>query len=207
LIDPYAKAIAGKMEWHDSLFGYEVGHPDDDLSFSTLDSAQYVPKAVVINPNFDWGNDKAPKIPYHNTIIYEAHVKGFTKLHPGIPENIRGTYAALAHPVSIKYLKDLGITAIELLPVHHFIIDQHLVKNNLTNYWGYNTIGFFAPDVRYSSRGIMGEQVNEFKQMVKQLHNAGIEVILDVVYNHTGEGNHCGPPSASAALITRLIID
>ena len=193
LIDPYAKAIAGEMKWHDSLFGYEVGHADDDLSFNTLDSAQYVPKAVVINPNFDWGNDKAPKIPYHNTIIYEAHVKGFTKLHPGIPENIRGTYAALAHPVTIKYLKDLGITAIELLPVHHFIIDEHLVKNNLTNYWGYNTIGFFAPDVRYSSRGIMGEQVNEFKQMVKQLHNAGIEVILDVVYNHTGEGNHCGP--------------
>ena len=193
LIDPYAKAIAGTMQWHDSLFGYEVGHADEDLSFSTLDSGPYVPKSVVINPHFDWGNDRAPKIPYHNTIIYEVHVKGFTILHPSIPENMRGTYAGLAHPVTIKYLKELGVTAVELMPVHHFIIDRHLVKNNLTNYWGYNTIGFFAPDVRYSSSGILREQVNEFKQMVKALHKAGIEVILDVVYNHTGEGNHCGP--------------
>jgi len=193
LIDPYAKAIAGKIEWHDSLFGYEVGHPDEDLSFSTSNSAPYVPKSVVINPHFDWENDRAPKIPYHNSIIYEIHVKGFTKLHPEIPEEIRGTYAALAHPVTIKYLKDLGITAIELMPVHHYIIDRHLAKNNLTNYWGYNTIGFFAPDVRYCSGGVLGEQVNEFKQMVKELHKAGIEVILDVVYNHTGEGNQMGP--------------
>ena len=193
LIDPYAKAISGTIQWHDSLFGYEVGHPDEDLSFSHTDSAPYVPKSVVIDPAFDWEGDKAPNIPYHRSIIYETHVKGFTKLHPDIPEEIRGTYAALAHPVSINYLKELGITAVELMPVHHFVTDRHLVENNLTNYWGYNTIGFFAPDVRFSSRGILGEQVVEFKKMVKEMHKAGIEVILDVVYNHTGEGNQMGP--------------
>ncbi len=193
LIDPYAKAIAGQIEWHDSLFGYEVGHPQGDLSFSQLDSAAYVPKAVVIDPYFDWEGDSFPNIPYHNTIIYEAHVKGFTKLHPGIPEEIRGTYASIAHPITIDYLKSLGITAVELMPVHHHIIDRFLVERNLTNYWGYNTIGFFAPDIRYSSSGALGGQVTEFKNMVKALHKAGIEVILDVVYNHTGEGNHLGP--------------
>ena len=193
LIDPYAKALAGTIKWDDSLFGYEVGAANEDLSFNDTDSGPCVPKAVVIDPQFDWGNDKAPKIPYHNTIIYEVHVKGFTKLHPGIPEKIRGTYAGIGHPVTIKYLKDLGITAVELMPVHQFIIDRHVVKNKLTNYWGYNTIGFFTPDVRYSSSGVLGGQVKEFKQMVKDLHKAGIEVILDVVYNHTGEGNHYGP--------------
>ncbi|WP_187262981.1 glycogen debranching protein GlgX [Pontibacter beigongshangensis] len=193
LIDPYAKAIAGTIEWHDSLFGYEVGHPDEDLSFSKADSAPYIPKSVVVDPNFDWEGDKAPKVPYHKTVIYEAHVKGFTKLHPDIPENIRGTYAALGHPVTIKYLQDLGITAIELMPVHHFVTDRYLMEKDLTNYWGYNSIGFFAPDVRYSSTGVLGEQVVEFKKMVKELHKAGIEVILDVVYNHTAEGNHMGP--------------
>ncbi|WP_242927395.1 glycogen debranching protein GlgX [Pontibacter vulgaris] len=193
LIDPYAKAISGTIDWHDSLFGYEVGNEQEDLSFSETDNAPYIPKAVVADPNFDWEGDKPPKIPYHRTIIYEAHVKGFTKLHPDIPENIRGTYAALAHPVTINYLKELGITAIELLPIHHFITDRHLAENNLTNYWGYNTIGYFAPDVRYSSSGTEGQQVIEFKNMVKKLHKAGIEVILDVVYNHTGEGNHMGP--------------
>jgi len=193
LIDPYAKAIAGTIQWHDSLFGYKVDSPDQDLSFSEMDSAPYIPKSVVIDSSFDWENDRAPKIPYHNTIIYEAHVKGFTVLHPEIPEEIRGTYAALGHPVVIEYLQKLGITAIELMPVHHYVIDRHLVQNKLSNYWGYNTIGFFAPDVRYSSSGATGEQVNEFKQMVKQLHRAGIEVILDVVYNHTGEGNQMGP--------------
>jgi isoamylase len=193
LIDPYAKAIAGTIQWHDSLFGYEVGHADEDLSFSTTNSGPYVPKSVVIDPHFDWENDRSPKIPYHNSIIYEVHVKGFTKLHPDIPEPIRGSYAALGHPVTIKYLQQLGITAVELMPVHHFIIDRHLVQNELTNYWGYNTIGFFAPDVRYSSSGVLGNQVKEFKQMVKELHKGGIEVILDVVYNHTGEGNHLGP--------------
>ncbi|WP_266205965.1 glycogen debranching protein GlgX [Pontibacter kalidii] len=193
LLDPYAKAITRTIEWHDSLFGYELGHPDEDLSFSKADSAPYIPKCVVIDPSFDWEGDRKPKIPYHKTIIYETHVKGFTKLHPDIPEEIRGTYAALAHPVTIKYLKELGITAIELMPVHHFINDRHLAEKGLSNYWGYNTIGFFAPDVRYSSSGTHGEQVVEFKQMVKALHKAGIEVILDVVYNHTAEGNHMGP--------------
>jgi len=193
LIDPYAKAISGTVEWHDSLFSYEVGSPDEDLSMSKTDSAPFIPKSVVVDPAFDWGGDKAPKIPYHRTIIYETHIKGFTQMHPDIPEEIRGTYAGLGHPVTIKYLQDLGITAIELMPVHHFITDRYLEEKNLTNYWGYNSIGFFAPDVRYSSSGTLGEQVVEFKEMVKALHKAGIEVILDVVYNHTGEGNHMGP--------------
>lgn len=193
LIDPYAKAIAGTMEWNDSLFGYEIGHPDEDLSFSKTDSAPFLPKGVVVDPAFDWEGDKPPGIPYHRSVIYELHVKGFTQLNPEIPEDIRGTYAAIAHPASINYLKELGITAVELMPVHHFVSDRHLIDNGLTNYWGYNTIGFFAPDVRYSSSGVMGEQVQEFKNMVKELHKSGIEVILDVVYNHTAEGNHMGP--------------
>jgi isoamylase len=193
LIDPYAKAIAGKIEWSDALFGYDVTSEEKDLSISTTDSAPFLPKCVVVDPAFDWGDDKAPKIEYHNTIIFETHVRGFTKLHPDIPENIRGTYAAIGHPVTIEYLKKLGITAIELMPVHHFIADRHLVEKGLTNYWGYNTIGFFAPEVRYSSSGVRGEQVVEFKNMVKALHAAGIEVILDVVYNHTAEGNELGP--------------
>ncbi|HEU4469839.1 MAG TPA: glycogen debranching protein GlgX [Flavisolibacter sp.] len=193
LIDPYAKAIAGTVQWHDALFGYEVGHPDEDLSFSDIDSAPYIPKSVVIDHHFDWGNDRPPKIPYHQSIIYEMHVKGFTQLHPGIPENIRGTYAAIAHPESIRYLKELGVTAVELMPVHHFVSDRHLREQGLSNYWGYNTIGFFAPDARYSSSGVQGQQVAEFKHMVRELHKAGMEVILDVVYNHTGEGNQMGP--------------
>lgn len=193
LLDPYAKAIAGKIEWSDSLFGYEVGSEEEDLSLSEQDSAAFLPKCVVIDPTFDWESDTPPRIPYHKSIIYEAHVRGFTMLHPDIPKDIRGSYSALAHPVTIEYLKKLGITAIELMPVHHFIADRHLVEKGLTNYWGYNTIGFFAPEVRYSSSGVLGEQVNEFKNMVKELHKAGIEVILDVVYNHTAEGNHMGP--------------
>jgi len=193
LIDPYAKAISGTINWSNALFGYEIGHPEEDLSFNDEDSAPFIPKSVVIDPSFDWENDKLPKIPYHQTIIYEAHVKGFTKLHPEIPEEIRGTYAAIGHPATIKYLKELGITAIELMPVHHFVNDKILQDKGLNNYWGYNSIGFLAPDVRYSSSGVMGEQVTEFKQMVKALHKAGIEVILDVVYNHTGEGNQMGP--------------
>ncbi|MFL5788164.1 MAG: glycogen debranching protein GlgX [Flavisolibacter sp.] len=193
LIDPYAKAIAGNIQWHDALFGYEVGNPQEDLSFSDIDNAAYIPKAVVIDSNFNWEGDQKLSIPYHKTIIYETHVKGFTQTHPDIPENIKGTYAALAHPVSIKYLKDLGITAIELMPVHHFLNDRMLLEKGLTNYWGYNTIGFFAPDVRYCSSNGIGDQVFEFKNMVKELHKAGIEVILDVVYNHTAEGNQMGP--------------
>jgi isoamylase len=193
LIDPYAKAISGTMQWHDALFGYEMGHPDEDLSFSTIDSAPYIPKSVVIDPEFDWEGVKPPKIPYYKSIIYETHVKGFTRTHPDIPNEIRGTYAGLAHPITIQYLRELGVTAVELMPVHHFITDRYLKDKGLTNYWGYNTIGFFAPDVRYCSSGSLGEQVLEFKTMVKELHRAGIEVILDVVYNHTGEGNHMGP--------------
>lgn len=193
LIDPYAKSIAGPVKWHEAAFGYDVNSPDKDLSFSETDSGPYVPKSVVINPNFDWEDDKVLDIPYHKTIIYEMHVKGFTMLNPEIPEEIKGTYAALAHPATIKYLKDLGVTAVELMPVHHFIIDQHLIEKGLSNYWGYNTIGFFAPDVRYSSSGVHGEQVIEFKSMVKELHKAGLEVIIDVVYNHTAEGNELGP--------------
>jgi glycogen operon protein len=193
LIDPYAKAISGTVQWHDALYGYQIGHPEEDLSFSKVDSAPYIPKSVVIDTEFDWEDDRPPKIPYHKSIIYETHVKGFTQLHPQIPNEIRGTYAAIAHPVTISYLQKLGITAIELMPVHHFINDRFLTEKGLNNYWGYNSIGFFAPDVRYSSSGKLGEQVTEFKNMVKELHRAGIEVILDVVYNHTGEGNHMGP--------------
>ena len=191
LNDPYAKAISGTIQWHDSLFGYEMGK--DDVSFSSVDSAPYVPKSVVIDQAFDWEGDQLLKIPYHKTIIYEAHVKGLTHLHPDVPENIRGTYTAIAHPSIIGHLKSLGITAIELMPVHHFVNDRFLAEKGLSNYWGYNSIGFFAPDVRYASGGTQGQQVAEFKNMVKQLHKAGIEVILDVVYNHTGEGNHMGP--------------
>jgi isoamylase len=193
LLDPYAKAIAGNIEWHDALFGYEVGHEQEDLSFSSVDSAPYLPKCVVIDPAFEWGDDRPPKTPYHKTIIYETHIRGFTKLHPDVPEHLRGTYAGLAHPACIDYLKHLGVSAIEIMPSHFFVADRHLTEKGLTNYWGYNTIGFFAPETRYASSGVLGEQVREFKDMVKTLHAAGIEVIMDVVYNHTAEGNHLGP--------------
>lgn len=193
LIDPYAKAVAGIITWDDSLFGYDVNHEEKDLSFSESDSSPFIPKSVVIDEAFDWEGVKAPKTAYHHTILYEAHVKGLTKQLEAIPENIRGTYSGIAHPQTIKYLKDLGITAIELMPVHHFVSDRHLQEKGLSNYWGYNSIGFFAPDARYSSQGVRGEQVKEFKEMVKALHKAGIEVILDVVYNHTAEGNELGP--------------
>jgi isoamylase len=193
LIDPYAKAIAGDIEWNASLYGYNIGDEEGDLGFNDEDSAAFVPRSVVIDGTFNWEDDKFPKLPYHLSVIYEAHVKGLTKLHPEVPENIRGSYAAIAHPAIIQYLKSLGITAIELMPVHHFITDNFLHEKGKTNYWGYNTIGFFAPDPRYSSGGNKGEQVNEFKTMVKELHKAGIEVILDVVYNHTAEGNQLGP--------------
>jgi len=193
LLDPYAKAIAGNIRWDNSLFGYELGDPLMDLSFSESDNTAFIPKSVVIDPEYDWTGDIHPKTDYHETVIYEMHVKGFTKTHPDIPENIRGTYAGLAHPAAIDYLKKLGVTAVELMPVHQFISDHHLQEKGLTNYWGYNTIGFFAPDSRYASSDVRGGQVNEFKDMVKALHAAGIEVILDVVYNHTGEGNELGP--------------
>lgn len=194
LLDPYAKAISGTIQWNDALFGYEVGNEQNDLSFSQADSAPFITKSVVIDPKFDWEGDKPPGIAYYNTVIYEAHVKGFTNLNEEIPEEIRGTYTAIAHPKSIEYLKNLGITAIELMPVHYFLDDRGLHEKGLSNYWGYNTIGFFAPDARYSNKAALdNHQVNEFKNMVKELHKAGIEVILDVVYNHTGEGNQMGP--------------
>ena len=193
LMDPYAKAIAGSIEWDNSLFGYDIGNPGEDLSFSETDSAPFLSKCVVIDPAFDWEGDQPLRIENHKTIIYEAHVRGLTKNHPDIPEAIRGTYAGIAHPVVIKHLKELGVTAIELMPVHHFIVDRHLKEKGLTNYWGYNTIAFFTPDTLYSSSGVRSEQVTEFKRMVKELHKAGIEVILDVVYNHTAEGNQMGP--------------
>ncbi len=162
LIDPYAKAISGTVQWDDALFAYTIG--DDDMSLDTTDSAPFVPKAVVIDNKFDWGNDSPPRVPMHQSVIYETHVKGFTATHPDIPEEIRGTYAALAHPVAINYLKELGITAVELLPIHHFLTDRHLKDKGLTNYWGYNSIGFFAPDVRYSASGTHGEQVMEWSR-------------------------------------------
>ncbi len=195
LIDPYAKALAGSLQWHKSVFGYEMGEDDGDdgSSFNEEDSAPYVPKSVVVSNEFDWEDDKPLLTSYSDTIIYEAHVKGLTKLHPAIPEPIRGTFAAVSHPVMIEYLKDLGINAIELMPVHYFISDKTLEDKGLHNYWGYNTIAFFAPDNKYSASNEAGEIVKEFKTMVKELHKAGIEVILDVVYNHTAEGNQLGP--------------
>jgi glycogen operon protein len=193
LLDPYTKAIAGSIRWSDELFGYRIGHPEADLSRDDRDSAPYLPKCVVIDPAFSWGNDMPPRIPWHKTLIYELHVKGFTAHHPGVPQELRGTYAGLACPAVINYLQALGITAVEFMPVHQFVADRHLVDRGLTNYWGYNTIGFFTPEAHYSSSGVLGQQVTEFKTLVRTLHREGIEVILDVVYNHTGEGSHMGP--------------
>ncbi len=193
LLDPYARAIAGKIEWNDTLFGYNVKSPKKDLSFSKSDSGPYIPKSVVVDNAFDWEGVERPNIPDHKSIIYETHVKGFTELSKDIPEKIRGTYAAIGHPASIEYFQKLGITAVELMPIHHFVHDRHLKEQDLANYWGYNTIGYFAPHAPYASSGVCGSQVNEFKEMVKALHKAGIEVILDVVYNHTAEGNQLGP--------------
>src|SRR5690606_4258701 len=192
LIDPYARAIAGDLKWDDALFAYQIGHSDADLSFSTADSAPYVPKCVVVEGAFTWGEDRPPKVPWSETVIYEAHVKGMTMLHPDVPANLRGTYLGLASDAVLDHLKSLGVTAIELLPVHHFATDRRLADLNLTNYWGYQTLGYFAPDPRYAT-GCHGEQVTEFKTMVKAFHREGIEVIHDVVYNHTFEGNHLGP--------------
>jgi glycogen operon protein len=193
LIDPYAKAVAGHLNWDAPVFGYTIGDPAQDLSRDSNDDAWGVPKAVVTTSHFDWENDRPPLTPFHDSVLYELHVKGFTARHPDIPEELRGTYAGLAHPVAIEYLKKLGITAVELMPVHEFVDDKHLLDRKLRNYWGYNSINFFAPEARYSAAGDQGEQIGEFKAMVKALHRAGIEVILDVVYNHTAEGNHMGP--------------
>jgi len=190
VLDPYAKAIDGQFDWGQPLFSYNFGDPD---SRNDDDSAPNMPKSVVINPYFDWGVDRPPSHDYADTVIYEAHVKGLTQTHPDIPDNIRGTYAAVAHPAIVEHLQNLGINAIELMPVHHFANDSTLIDKGLSNYWGYNTIGFLAPDSKYSSSPNPGGQVQEFKAMVRTLHEAGIEVILDVVYNHTAEGNHMGP--------------
>src|SRR5690349_22581927 len=195
LLDPYAKAIEGQAENDQSLYSYTFGDEDaaTTTEINTDDSVRHTIHSVVINPFFDWGDDRPPRHEYHESIIYEAHVKGLTMLHPEIPEEIRGTYAGIAHPAMIKHLSDLGITAIELLPVHQFVQDAPLVDRGLSNYWGYNTIGFLAPHNAYAAGGQRGQQVLEFKAMVKALHEADIEVILDVVYNHTAEGNHMGP--------------
>ena len=193
VIDPYAKAIAGEVDWNAPVFGYRIGSPHEDFERDDEDSAWGMPKGVVANTQFDWQDDRPPGTPLHDSVIYEVHVKGFTATHPDVPEELRGTYAGLATPPVIEYLKKLGITAVELLPVHDFLDDKRLVEAGLRNYWGYNTVNFFSPEARYCSSGDRGEQVTEFKSMVRALHRAGIEVILDVVYNHTAEGNHLGP--------------
>jgi glycogen operon protein len=193
LIDPYARALAGSVGWESPVFGYPLGGEEEDLARDDGDSAAGVPRCVVVDPSFDWSGDRPPATPFHETVIYEAHVKGLTMRHPEVPESQRGTYAGLASPPILEYLKRLGVTAIELMPVHAFLDDHYLVERGLRNYWGYNTIDFFAPEARYSGSGDRGGQVREFKEMVKALHGAGIEVLLDVVYNHTAEGNHLGP--------------
>ena len=193
LIDPYAKALSKQVDWNSPVFGYTLGNPNEDLTPDFQDDAHAVPKGVVTASYFDWENDRPPLTPLHNTVIYEVHVKGLTAQHPSVPEEIRGTYAGVAYPSVIEYLKRLGVTAVELMPVHAFLDDKILLEKGLRNYWGYNSINFFSPDARYSSSGDRGEQIGEFKGMVKALHRAGIEVILDVVYNHTAEGNHLGP--------------
>jgi glycogen operon protein len=192
LLDPYAKAISGRIAWNDSLFGYSAGERADDRSFNDQDSAPDIPKSIVIDTAFSWGDDRPPRTPWSQTVIYECNIMGMTALHPDIPEHLRGRYLGLASDSVLDHLLSLGVTAIELLPVQHLAVERELVERGLTNYWGYNTIGFFAPDPRYAT-GCGGEQVEEFKSMVKAFHRVGIEVILDVVYNHTAEGNHLGP--------------
>src|SRR6476620_1329536 len=188
LLDPYAKSLEGALRWSDALFGYTIGHRREDLSLDRRDSASGVPRCKVIDPAFTWGDDRRPNVPWHDTVIYELHVRGFTMQHPDVPPPLRGTYAGLATGAVIEHLKRLGVTSVELMPVHAFVDERALVEKGLRNYWGYNTIGFFAPDARYSASG----KVSEFKTMVKALHSAGLEVILDVVYNHTAEGNQLG---------------
>jgi isoamylase len=192
LLDPYAKAITGTPEWGPESFGYRWGEAEDSVP-SDLDSAPCMPRSVVIDPQFPWGEDPRPNTSWADTVIYETHVRGFTMRHPDVPPSLRGTYAGLAHPAAIEHLTRLGVTAVELMPVHHFVDPMHLTEKGLRNYWGYDSIGYFAPEARYSSIGNRGGQVREFKAMVRALHRAGLEVILDVVYNHTAEGNHLGP--------------
>ncbi|HTI50038.1 MAG TPA: glycogen debranching protein GlgX [Planctomycetaceae bacterium] len=193
LLDPYARAIGRHLTWNDALYGYKIGDPTQDLSIDERDSAAYAPRALVVDTAFTWGNDEPLRTPWHRTVIYELHVRGFTKNLPGIPQELRGTYAGLATEPAIRHLVDMGVTAVELMPVHHHIDEPFLVQRNQVNYWGYNTLGFFAPDLRYSSARHAYFVVQEFKSMVRALHAAGLEVILDVVYNHTAEGNQLGP--------------
>lgn len=190
LLDPYAKAVEGEVTWHPSVFGHD---PDDPLLPNLLDSAPYVPRSIVVDDAFDWGDDAPPRTRWHETVIYETHVRGLTMRHPDVPEALRGTYAGVAHPAIIEHLVTLGVTAVELMPVHHFVPEGYLADRKLTNYWGYSTAAFFAPHAAYSAAGQRGEQVNEFKHLVRTLHQARIEVILDVVYNHTTEGTEAGP--------------
>jgi isoamylase len=192
LLDPYARAITGELRWNDTLFGYAVGDPAEDLVMDARDSAGFMPKCAVVDSTFPWGDDKPPRIAWHRTIIYECHVRGLTMLHPDVPEYLRGTYLGIATDPIVDHLRSLQVTAVELMPVHHAVTERHLTEAGLSNYWGYNSIGFFAPDSRFAT-GVAGQQVYEFKSMVKRLHRAGIEVILDVVYNHTAEGGHLGP--------------
>jgi isoamylase len=194
LFDPYAKAVGREAAWDHALFGYTIGHADGDLSLDERDSASFAPLAAVVDPAFTWGNDRAPNVPWHETFVYELHVKGFTKKLPGVPDHIRGTYAGVGSDAAVRHLKSLNVTAVELLPVHYRLDDHYLTEKGLTNYWGYNTLGFFAPDPRLSTDPRNpAAAAREFKSMVRALHNAGIEVILDVVYNHTAEGNQNGP--------------
>ena len=193
VMDPYAKSVARTVRWADEMFGYRVGDPDADLSFDDRDNAAYAPLAAVVDPAFTWGDDRAPRTPWHNTVIYELHVRGFSKLHPAIVEHVRGTYEALTTEPALNHLKDLGVTAVELMPVHFHARDRHLEQRGLTNYWGYNTFGYFAPERLLAASRTPAGAVREFKRMVRALHGAGLEVILDVVYNHTAEGNHLGP--------------
>jgi glycogen operon protein len=191
LMDPYARALDGQVDGKEPCFGHYFADPEGPPN--ELDSAPHVSRSIVVSPYFDWTDDRAPRIPWHETVIYETHVKGFTARHPDIPPALRGTYAGLSHPAAIDYLTSLGVTAVELMPVHQFSHDAHLLDRGLRNYWGYNSVGYFAPHAEYAAGGQRGEQVTEFKGMVKALHQAGLEVILDVVYNHTAEGNHMGP--------------
>ncbi|MDX1969012.1 MAG: glycogen debranching protein GlgX [Planctomycetaceae bacterium] len=193
VLDPYAKAIARKVLWSDAMFGYQIGNPAEDLVIDPRDSAPFAPLGVVVDQAFTWGDDRPPRIPWHRTVIYELHVKGFTMQHPEIPEALRGTYAGLTSDPVLRHLEQLGVTTVELMPIHHHVDDRHLVERGLVNYWGYNTLSFFAPDIRYVASGSADEAVREFKMLVRAFHSAGIEVILDVVYNHTAEGNHMGP--------------
>jgi glycogen operon protein len=193
VMDPYAKSVGRPVRWDDSMFGYRIGDEATDLTMDTRDNAAFAPLAAVIDPAFTWGEDRAPRTPWHKTVIYEMHVKGFTNLHPRIPESLRGTYEGLTTEPALEHLTRLGVTAVELMPVHHHAFDRHLNEKGLSNYWGYNTLSFFAPNIRYSASGQPAESVREFKRMVKALHSAGLEVILDVVYNHTAEGNELGP--------------